>query len=132
LRELETREARISARPLEEPLAEGVNVTVKVALAPAARLKGRVTPPIVNADPVATAEVMLHVFWPLLVTATVRARLLPTATLPKFRVEELVSSGPWPKPRVENAIKKKTNRVNRLAFECEGWLFTVRPPLRGA
>lgn len=122
--------ALINARPLAKPLAVGVYVTVKPALMPGAKTDGRAGGLILKTDPFVTAELMLHVLCPLLVIVMVRVRLLPTATEPKFTAEGLGLSGPWPKPRAEHAIKKETSRTNRPAVECEGWLLTVRPPLR--
>jgi hypothetical protein len=71
------------------PAADGVNVTISVAFCPGARASPAETPLVVNlASETFTLE-METVEFPALLSATLSVLLLPIATFPKIKLEEL-------------------------------------------
>jgi hypothetical protein len=71
------------------PAADGVKVTIRVAFCPGARISPVETPLVVNlASETFTLE-METVEFPALLSATLSVLLLPIATFPKFKLEEL-------------------------------------------
>jgi hypothetical protein len=68
--------------PLTAPIAVGLNVTLKVALCPGARIAGTVKPEMAKPVPVAVAWLMVRLVPPVLLTVSVRVWLIPTCTFP--------------------------------------------------
>jgi hypothetical protein len=79
--------------PEAEPEVCAAKVTVKEALSPAFRTSGKVIPLTENPLPLQSPEDMVTAE-PLAASVTVRAVLLPTATLPKSRVGAETASEP--------------------------------------
>src|SRR5208283_4046864 len=76
--------------PLKGPPLAGANVTLNVALVPAAMLRGVVTPLTLNPDPFAITCETFTVPVPVLVRVACIVLLLPTLTLPKLRLSGLM------------------------------------------
>jgi hypothetical protein len=78
-------------------LVVGLNVSVALALAPAANVEGTVNPDIVTPDPVTLAFEIVALPLPEFVIFTVCVAVAPSATLPKFTAS-VESSTPLVKP----------------------------------
>ena len=76
----------IDRPPLAAPPDVGVNVTVKVALWPAASARGRGRPVMVKPGPVRLACATVRLEPPELVRVPEIVRGVPTCTLPKFKL----------------------------------------------
>jgi hypothetical protein len=77
--------------PVRVPLAVGLNVTLIVQLAPAARLDPHVF--VCAKSPLATIELIAAAAFPVFCTVTVCAALVaPTVVLPNVRLDGLVES----------------------------------------
>jgi hypothetical protein len=88
--------------PESVPAADGANCTLKLVLAPAASVVGIARPLIVYPVPEITAWLIVAAEVPALESVIVCVPLLPTATLPKFKVDGLaVSDGCTPVPVAE-------------------------------
>jgi len=72
--------------PLKGPPLAGANVTLNVALVPAARVSGVVTPLTLNPVPFAATCETVTAPVPVLVSVACSVLLLPTLTLPKLRL----------------------------------------------
>ena len=72
----------------------GANTALKVTLAPGLSVRGTVSPVMLNPVPVAVACEMVTLDPPVLVSESVKVRLLPTWALPKARLAGLEVS--WP------------------------------------
>ena len=80
--------------PFALPVVAGAKVTLKLALLPAASVRGALMPLMLNPLPlIATCE-MVTLAVPVLVTVSGSDALLPVVTLPKLRVVGLSAS--WP------------------------------------
>jgi len=101
------------------PLALGVKVRVNDTVWPAEMVLGRDNPPRLNSALVVVAEDTVTLD-PVAVRVFVRVLLLPTVTLPKFKVVALEVSWPAEVPVPDSAIV----RVEFEAFET-----TLIPPL---
>jgi hypothetical protein len=89
--------------PLALAAAAGVKVTVKLALCPALSVTGVEIPLSVKPVPlIATCEIVT-VEPPVFVTVSDSPRLLPTVTVPKFRLVGLAPSAPTAAPVPDNA-----------------------------
>lgn len=84
----------IERLPLMPPAPAGLNVTLKLAPWPAARVMGIEDPETLKPDPVVEACVMVTLAEPEFVTNTGKMLLLPTVTFPKLRLAGLVVSLP--------------------------------------
>ena len=78
--------------PVTLPVVEGAKVTLKLAVWPPAKLRGRESPPRLNPVPVKLACETVTLAVPELVRVTVWELLLPTVTLPKLRLVGLTLS----------------------------------------
>jgi len=67
----------------------GAKVTVKVVLAPAAKVSGNVGPVTLKPNPLTVVWVMFTLPVPVLVRVTVCVLVVPTLTLPKLSLLEL-------------------------------------------
>ena len=76
----------------------GANLTLKVVLAPAARVSGVVIPLRVNPVPLAAAAEIVTLEPPVFVIFSVNDWLLPTVTLPKLRLAGLGDRDPAESP----------------------------------
>ena len=85
--------------PVALPLVCGENITDKLALRWGSRVIGRPGPAKPNPAPVTVACEIVRFDLPLLLTAINNVRLLPSWTLPKFRLEEERAS--WPVAALE-------------------------------
>ena len=90
--------------PVSDPAEGGVNVTLKVKVCPAERVKGRLNPLMVNPVPVKLAWVTVTLAPPELVRTAFCVPLLPTCTLPKLTA--LAVSVPGVTPVPESGIVK--------------------------
>ena len=88
----------IATEPFAAPPVDGAKVTEKFALWPAARFRGRVRPLKLKPAPDAVACETVTVVLPELVKVAERLWVLPTWTLPKFRLEGFVPSDPAARP----------------------------------
>ena len=88
--------------PLALAADRGANFTVKVAPWPAVRVKGVEIPLRLNPVPLITTLEIVSVEPPVLVTVSDRDCLLPTVTLPKFRLVGLAPRPPVPNPVPDN------------------------------
>jgi hypothetical protein len=75
--------------PERAPVAAGANVTFRTALCPVFRSVPADTPVALKPGPETVALEMVIVDWPEFVTVTAKTLLLPTLTLPKFRLDAL-------------------------------------------
>ena len=75
--------------PLTAPPAVGANCTLKVALCPAVRVRGKVSPLSVKPVPVAAAAEMVRLDPPEFVRVSVNVFELPTPTFPKLKLAGL-------------------------------------------
>ncbi len=82
----------IETLPLALPADDGAKVTLKLELWPAAKVKGRLIPLRLKPVPLAMACEIVTLAPPELVTLTDCFWLLPTCTLPKFKLEGLAES----------------------------------------
>ncbi len=87
------------------PLTWGVNVTVKGTLWPAARFKGSGSPLSVNSKLCRLAELTVTLV-PVALRVAVKLALLPTTTLPKFKVAGLTPNCPRAVPEPATAIAR--------------------------
>jgi hypothetical protein len=71
------------------PAADGVNVTTSVAFCPGARVRPSEIPLVVNLAPETFTVETDTVEFPALLSSTLSVLLLPIATFPKFKLEEL-------------------------------------------
>jgi hypothetical protein len=104
--------------PLALPADCGVNVTVKVALWPAVRVIGVVTPLRLKPAPLIPTWEIVTLEPPVLVTVSDRACLLPTVTLPKLRLVGFDPSAP-------NATPVPDRGTVREGFEASDVIVTV-------
>lgn len=79
--------------PVNEPAVCGLKVTVTGKLAPAAMVSGRDRPPIVKTELFVLAAVTVT-FAPVAFSVAVPEELVPSATLPKARVDGVMESCP--------------------------------------
>jgi len=86
--ELEALETTVMP-PLALPADCGANSALKVTLAPGLSVRGTVGPLMLNPVPVAVACEMVTAEPPVLVSESVKVRLLPTWALPKARLAGL-------------------------------------------
>jgi len=89
--------------PFTGPTALGVNVTVTVALWPAAIVAGSVSPLTMNAELLAESWVIATLVLPEFVSVAVFAMLWPNVTLPNDKLLGLTSSFPAATPFPETA-----------------------------
>src|SRR4051794_18764220 len=101
------------------PLARGVKVRPTEMLCPAEMVLGKDNPAKVNSEFVVLADEIITLE-PVAERLAVSVLLLPTFTLPKFRVLALELSCPPATPAPDNAI---------VSEEFEAFEFTVIPPL---
>jgi len=93
--ELEALDVTVT-EPLALPADVGAKPTLKVVLCPAVSVTGVLTAPSLNPVPLtATCEIVTLVP-PVLVTVSDSDWLLPTVTLPKFKLDGLETSCPLP------------------------------------
>lgn len=97
--------------PLALPAEMGANTAPKVKLCPGIRVRGRVSPLMLNPEPLALACVIVTLDPPELVKVSVRLVLLPTCTLPKLRLEGFDVSEPDATP----AARRATLRLGSVA-----------------
>jgi hypothetical protein len=91
--------------PLADPPVVGVNVTLKVALWPAAKVAGKLSPlTLYGAAVVAALTVTLEP--PELVRVSDNVWLFPTCTLPKLRLAAVAVSDPAVTPEPESGIPR--------------------------
>jgi hypothetical protein len=76
------------------PVAVGLNFTVKLALCPAFRVTGSVSPLMENCAPVTFAAEMVRLLPPEFVSVSVTLWVTPTCTLPKLTLAGLAASPP--------------------------------------
>ena len=98
----------------------GLNRALKVTLAPGLSTRGTFSPLMLNPVPVAVACEIVTLDPPVLVSESVKVRLLPTWALPKARLAGLEVSWPAAVPVPES----ETVKVELEALET-----TVMPPL---
>ena len=79
---------------MADPPDCGLKVTLKDALCPAARVTGKLSPPMVKPSPETLAWDTVTSEPPELVSAAARVCPWPTCTLPKFRLEGFEMSEP--------------------------------------
>jgi hypothetical protein len=91
--------------PLADPAVVGVNVTLKVALWPAARVAGKLNPPMLYGAAV-MAAVMVTLDPPELVKVSDNVWLFPTCTLPKLRLAAVAVSDPGVIPEPESGTPR--------------------------
>jgi len=84
----------IAILPAADPDAVGVNVTVKVAFCPAARVRGALIPLIVNPVPLMAICEISTLDPPMLVTDSEIGSLFPTVTVPKSAAVGLSANCP--------------------------------------
>ena len=108
--------------PLALPLTVGLKTTVKDVLWPDVKVKGRVSPLILNPGPLAEAAEIVRLDPPVLVRVSGKLELLPTCTLPNARLLGFVVSVPGVTPVPDSGIL-------RLEFEPLEVMFTL--PLTG-
>jgi len=98
--------------PLKAPPLAGANATLIVALVPAARVRGVVTPLTLNPVPdAATCETVIGPV-PELVRVACNVLLLPTLTLPKLRLRGLaLRRYDRPKPDSETVVGEPPRRL---------------------
>jgi hypothetical protein len=101
------------------PLVRGVKVRVTETLCPAEMVFGRDNPARVNSEFVVLADEIVTLD-PVADRVAVRVLLLPTLTLPKFKVLALEFSCPAETPVPDSAIVRE---------EFEAFEFTVIPPV---
>lgn len=90
--------------PLADPDAIGAKVKVKLVLCPALKVRGVLTPPSAKPDPLtATCEIVMLDELEL-VTVSASDCVLPTVTLPKFKLEGFEPRDPEPVPLPESEI----------------------------
>ena len=77
--------------PVTLPPTAGANSTLKVALSRACRVRGNTSPLMLKPAPVTVACETVTLRVPVFVRVTLRVRLVPTVTLPKLRLLELVA-----------------------------------------
>jgi hypothetical protein len=77
--------------PVTLPAAEGANLTLKVALLPAFRVRGNTSPLMLKAAPFTVARETVTPRVPVFARVTPRVRLVPTVMLPKLRLLELAA-----------------------------------------
>jgi hypothetical protein len=94
---LEALEVTLTA-PVALPAAVGVNVTLKVALWPAARVTGAEMPLIVKPVPLIATWERVTLVPPVFVTDSDSELLFPTSTLPKLRLVGLDDKAPGVTP----------------------------------
>lgn len=80
--------------PVSVPAAVGSNLTVKVTLCDASRVKGTVMPVSLNPVPLVLAEEMVTAALPTLLTVSVTLLALPDFTVPKFTLVRLAERLP--------------------------------------
>jgi hypothetical protein len=101
---LATEALEVSTRlPLALPLAVGAKFTPKVKLWPGLRVKGRLSPLTLKAEPVTLLEEIVRLDPPLLVTVCDNNCVLPTCTLPKPRLAGLAETAAGVAPVPERA-----------------------------
>jgi hypothetical protein len=105
----------------------GANATLKLALWPAVRVSGVVIPLRLNPVPLIPTWEIVRVEPPELVTVSDRDWLLPTVTLPKFRLVGFDPSVPWATPVPDNGMV----RVGLDALEVMARLPVTLPPAAG-
>ena len=105
--------------PLALTADSGVNRALKVTLAPGLSTSGTFNPLMLNPVPVAVACEIVTLDPPVLVSESVKVRLLPTWALPKARLAGLEVSWPAAVPVPES----ETVKVELDALET-----TVMPP----
>ena len=88
----------IARLPVRVPLLCGAQRTLKVVFCPAVRVRGKLSPLMVNADPVTVACEMVTLEPPELVSVPDRLLLLPTCTVPKLRLAGLAAMVPAETP----------------------------------
>jgi hypothetical protein len=102
----------MDAFPLNLPAVAGVKVTIKLALAPGVRAKGKVGAVSRNAVPLTVAPSITRLLSPELVKTTDCDGVPPWAMLPKSRLREL---RPWPRASAWNrTIEAVVNRKNAI------------------
>jgi hypothetical protein len=77
--------------PVTRPPTAGANSTLKVALWKGFRVRGNTSPLMLKPAPVTVACETVTLLVPIFVRVTLRVGLVPTATLPKLRLLELVA-----------------------------------------
>jgi len=104
----------IERLPETLPIAEGVNVIVKVALCPPDNVNGSVGPLRVKPPPDAAIWMSVMALVPELVRVRLRLLLEPTATFPKLRLVGLTTRFPFPdvKPHPD-WLRTANNTVDR-------------------
>jgi len=101
--ELEAFDVRVTF-PLAAPLAAGVNVTLKVAVCPAFRVRGAVMPLRAKPVPLIPTWEIVTLVPPLLVRASDRELLVPTVTLEKLRLLGFGTKVPGATPVPDSAM----------------------------
>jgi hypothetical protein len=84
--------------PLALAADDGVNIALKVTLAPGFSESGRFSPLMLKPVPEAEACEIVTLAPPVLVNESIKVRVLPTWTFPKFRLLGLAVSCPGPVP----------------------------------
>jgi hypothetical protein len=77
--------------PVTLPPTAGANLTLKVALSKGFRVRDNTSPLMLKPAPVTVARETVTLRVPVFVRVTPRVRLVPTVTLPKLRLLELVA-----------------------------------------
>jgi hypothetical protein len=84
--------------PLALPPDSGANTVLNVTLAPGLSVIGTFSPPMLNPVPATVACRIVTLAPPVLVRVSIKVRLAPTWTLPKFKLPGLPVSWPAPTP----------------------------------